>query len=60
MQIIPISFTHRFDPTLPLEETMGALASAVQRGKNLYRRLFYSAAKTREHRRSFGGWACPA
>ena len=29
-------YHHRMDPETPLEETMGALASAVQSGKALY------------------------
>lgn len=33
---VDIFYSHRFDPNTPLEETMGALASAVQRGKALY------------------------
>ena len=31
-----IFYSHRFDPETPLEETMGALATAVQSGKALY------------------------
>ena len=33
---VDIFYSHRFDPDTPLEETMGALASAVQQGKALY------------------------
>ncbi|WP_418958864.1 L-glyceraldehyde 3-phosphate reductase [Streptomyces tritici] len=33
---VDIFYSHRFDPHTPLEETMGALASAVQQGKALY------------------------
>ncbi|WP_103528458.1 L-glyceraldehyde 3-phosphate reductase [Streptomyces sp. SM12] len=33
---VDIFYSHRFDPDTPLEETMGALASAVQQGKTLY------------------------
>ena len=44
-----IFYSHRFDPDTPLEETMGALASAVQQGKALYVGISsYSATKTRE------------
>ena len=44
-----IFYSHRFDPDTPLEETMGALASAVQQGKALYVGVSsYSANKTRE------------
>jgi L-glyceraldehyde 3-phosphate reductase len=33
---VDIFYSHRFDPETPLEETMGALASAVRQGKALY------------------------
>ncbi|GAA4205343.1 L-glyceraldehyde 3-phosphate reductase [Actinocatenispora rupis] len=33
---VDIFYSHRFDPDTPLEETMGALHSAVQQGKALY------------------------
>ncbi|MFF2845292.1 L-glyceraldehyde 3-phosphate reductase [Streptomyces sp. NPDC058001] len=33
---VDIFYSHRFDPDTPLEETMGALASAIQQGKALY------------------------
>jgi len=46
---VDIFYSHRFDPDTPLEETMGALASAVQQGKALYVGISsYSAGKTRE------------
>ena len=46
---VDIYYSHRFDPDTPLEETMGALASAVQQGKALYAGISsYSAKKTRE------------
>ncbi|MFC5908993.1 L-glyceraldehyde 3-phosphate reductase [Streptacidiphilus monticola] len=49
LDYVDIFYSHRFDPETPLEETMGALASAVQRGKALYVGISsYSAAKTRE------------
>ncbi len=49
LDYVDIFYSHRFDPDTPLEETMGALASAVQQGKALYVGLSsYSAAKTRE------------
>src|SRR5204863_10054762 len=42
-------YSHRFDPETPLEETMGALDTAVRQGKALYAGISsYSAAKTRE------------
>ncbi len=33
---VDIFYSHRFDPDTPLEETIGALNSAVQQGKALY------------------------
>jgi L-glyceraldehyde 3-phosphate reductase len=36
LEYVDIFYSHRFDPRTPLEETMGALASAVQQGKALY------------------------
>ncbi|WP_274564660.1 aldo/keto reductase [Streptomyces spiramyceticus] len=33
---VDIFYSHRFDPDTPLEETMGALHTAVQQGKALY------------------------
>jgi L-glyceraldehyde 3-phosphate reductase len=33
---VDIFYSHRFDPSTPLEETMGALDSAVRAGKALY------------------------
>jgi L-glyceraldehyde 3-phosphate reductase len=42
-------YSHRFDPETPLEETMGALDSAVRQGKALYVGVSsYSAAHTAE------------
>jgi len=49
LDYVDIFYSHRFDPDTPLEETMGALASAVRQGKALYVGLSsYSAGKTRE------------
>ncbi|MFI8105555.1 L-glyceraldehyde 3-phosphate reductase [Streptomyces sp. NPDC086023] len=46
---VDIFYSHRFDPETPLEETMGALASAVQQGKALYVGVSsYTAEQTRE------------
>ncbi|MGB2579339.1 L-glyceraldehyde 3-phosphate reductase [Elusimicrobium simillimum] len=36
LDYVDIFYSHRFDPNTPLEETMGALASAVKQGKALY------------------------
>ncbi len=45
---VDIFYSHRFDPSTPLEETMGALDSAVRSGKALYAGISsYSPADTR-------------
>ena len=36
LDYVDIFYSHRFDPNTPLEETMGALESAVHAGKALY------------------------
>jgi L-glyceraldehyde 3-phosphate reductase len=49
LEYVDIFYSHRVDPTTPLEETMGALASAVQQGKALYVGLSsYNSARTTE------------
>ena len=49
LEYVDIFYSHRFDPETPLEETMGALDSAVRQGKALYVGISsYSAQKTRE------------
>ena len=49
LDYVDIFYSHRFDPDTPLEETMGALATAVQQGKALYVGVSsYSPDKTRE------------
>src|SRR5215212_4288228 len=49
LEYVDIFYSHRFDPETPLEETMGALDSAVRQGKALYAGISsYSAEKTRE------------
>ena len=46
---VDIFYSHRFDPTTPLEETMGALDTAVRSGRALYAGISsYSAERTRE------------
>ena len=46
---VDIFYSHRADPGTPLEETIGALDTAVRQGKALYVGISsYSAAKTRE------------
>jgi L-glyceraldehyde 3-phosphate reductase len=52
LEYVDIFYSHRYDPDTPLEETMGALASAVHVGKALYVGISsYSAAATREAER---------
>jgi L-glyceraldehyde 3-phosphate reductase len=49
VEYVDIFYSHRFDPDTPLEETMGALDTAVRRGKALYAGISsYSAGHTRE------------
>ena len=49
LQYVDVFYSHRFDPDTPLEETIGALDTAVRQGKALYIGISsYSAAKTRE------------
>jgi L-glyceraldehyde 3-phosphate reductase len=46
---VDIFYSHRFDPTTPLEETMGALDTAVRSGRALYAGISsYSGERTRE------------
>ncbi|HWC69311.1 MAG TPA: L-glyceraldehyde 3-phosphate reductase [Acidimicrobiales bacterium] len=48
LDYVDIFYSHRFDPETPLEETMGALDSAVRQGKALYAGISsYSSAQTR-------------
>jgi L-glyceraldehyde 3-phosphate reductase len=49
LDYVDVLYSHRFDPDTPLEETMGALHSAVVSGKALYAGISsYSAGRTRE------------
>ncbi|MGN6597756.1 MAG: L-glyceraldehyde 3-phosphate reductase [Actinomycetes bacterium] len=49
LDYVDIFYSHRFDPETPLEETMGALASAVHQGKALYAGISsYSPERTVE------------
>ncbi|MFJ2110454.1 MULTISPECIES: L-glyceraldehyde 3-phosphate reductase [unclassified Streptomyces] len=58
---VDIFYSHRFDPHTPLEETMGALASAVQRGKALYAGVSsYNAEQTAEASRLLREMGVPA
>ena len=60
LDYVDIFYSHRFDPETPLEETMGALASAVQQGKALYVGISsYSASTTREAAQILAGLGTP-
>ena len=49
LDYVDIFYSHRFDPDTPLEETMGALHTAVSSGKALYAGISsYSAERTAE------------
>jgi L-glyceraldehyde 3-phosphate reductase len=49
LDYVDIFYSHRFDPETPLEETMGALDTAVRQGKALYAGISsYSAQHTAE------------
>jgi L-glyceraldehyde 3-phosphate reductase len=48
LEYVDIFYSHRFDPRTPLEETMGALDTAVRQGKALYAGISsYTAEQTR-------------
>jgi L-glyceraldehyde 3-phosphate reductase len=49
LDYVDIFYSHRFDPDTPLEETVGALDTAVRSGRALYAGISsYSPEKTRE------------
>jgi L-glyceraldehyde 3-phosphate reductase len=49
LDYVDIFYSHRFDPDTPLEETLGAVATAVQQGKALYAGISsYSGPRTAE------------
>jgi len=61
LDYVDVFYSHRFDPDTPLEETMGALASAVQQGKALYVGISsYSPDRTREAARILRELGVPA
>jgi L-glyceraldehyde 3-phosphate reductase len=60
LEYVDIFYSHRSDPETPLDETMGALATAVQQGKALYPGVSsYSAARTREAAQILGELGTP-
>jgi L-glyceraldehyde 3-phosphate reductase len=49
LEYVDVFYSHRFDPDTPLEETMGALDTAVRSGRALYAGISsYSPERTRE------------
>jgi L-glyceraldehyde 3-phosphate reductase len=49
LEYVDIFYSHRFDPKTPLEETMGALDTAVRSGRALYAGISsYSPERTKE------------
>ena len=57
---VDIFYSHRFDPDTPLDETMGALDTAVRQGKALYAGISsYSAERTREAADALGQLGTP-
>jgi L-glyceraldehyde 3-phosphate reductase len=60
LDYVDIFYSHRFDPNTPLEETMGALATAVHSGRALYAGISsYDAHQTREAKRILAGMGVP-
>jgi L-glyceraldehyde 3-phosphate reductase len=60
LEYVDIFYSHRFDPDTPLEETAGALATAVQQGKALYVGISeYSPEKTLEFAAALRAWNVP-
>jgi len=60
LDYVDIFYSHRFDPDTPLEETMGALATAVQQGKALYVGVSsYSPEKTKQAAELLKQWKVP-
>jgi L-glyceraldehyde 3-phosphate reductase len=60
LEYVDIFYSHRFDPDTSLEETAGALATAVQQGKALYVGISaYSPEKTVEMATVLRAWNVP-
>ncbi|MCS5498072.1 L-glyceraldehyde 3-phosphate reductase [Cnuibacter physcomitrellae] len=60
LDYVDIFYSHRADPDTPLEETMGALATAVQSGRALYAGISsYSPERTRDAARILGEMGVP-
>ncbi|MDP9260048.1 MAG: L-glyceraldehyde 3-phosphate reductase [Actinomycetota bacterium] len=60
LDYVDIFYSHRFDPATPLEETMGALDTAVRQGKALYVGISsYSPDRTRQAAAILAGLGTP-
>jgi len=60
LDYVDIFYSHRFDPDTPLEETLGALDTAVRQGKALYAGISsYSGARTQEAVQILRGMGTP-
>jgi L-glyceraldehyde 3-phosphate reductase len=60
LDYVDIFYSHRFDPDTPLEETLGAVDTAVRQGKALYAGISsYSGARTEEAVRILGEMGTP-
>jgi len=60
LDYVDIFYSHRFDPSTPLEETMGALDTAVRQGKALYAGISsYTAEQTQEAVQIMGSLGTP-
>src|SRR5215212_8526453 len=60
VEYVDIFYSHRFDPDTPLEETMGALDTAVKQGKALYAGISsYSAERTAQAAQILGELGTP-
>jgi L-glyceraldehyde 3-phosphate reductase len=60
LDYVDIFYSHRADPETPLEETLGALDTAVRQGKALYAGVSsYSARRTEEAVRILGDLGTP-
>ena len=60
LEYVDIFYSHRRDPQTPMEETLGAVATAVKQGKALYAGISnYSAEDTRTACRILRDLGCP-
>jgi L-glyceraldehyde 3-phosphate reductase len=60
LDYVDIFYSHRFDPDTPLEETMGALHTAVESGRALYAGISsYSAERTAKAAEILRGMGTP-